>query len=375
MRRRRLISVGHSYVVGMNRRLANEMARVGNWDVTAVAPSFFHGDFGPIPFEPLDNELCRVEQVPTRFTRKIHFLIYRRRFRELMQQPWDLVHCWEEPFVLAGGQVAHLTPKQTPFVFYTFQNISKRYPPPFSWIENYCVERCAGWLASGESVYRALAGRGYSTKPHRVMPLGVDVDHFSPSPLAREAALTDLAWPSDGAPVVGFLGRFVPEKGLGLLMRALDALTTPWRALFVGSGAMESELRTWGTRYGDRVKVVTGVAHAGVPRYLNAMDVLCAPSQTTPQWREQFGRMLIEAFACGVPVIASDSGEIPEVVGSAGLVLAEGDVAAWTEKIGEVLENSSCRAKLSAAGLDRARDVYAWSHIARRHLEFFEELL
>ena len=55
------------------------------------------------------------------------------------------------------------------------------------------------------------------------------------------------------------------------------------------------------------------------------MDLLCAPSRTTPRWREQFGRMLIEAMACGVPVIASPSGEIPYVVGDAGVLVPEGD--------------------------------------------------
>jgi phosphatidyl-myo-inositol dimannoside synthase len=374
MRRRRLISIGHSYVVGMNRALINEIARAGTWDVTAVAPSSFPGDLGPIAFVPQENESCHIEQVPTRFTRKIHVVLYKRRLRELMQQQWDLVHCWEEPFIFAGGQVAYLTPKHTPFVFYTFQNIAKRYPPPFCWIEKYCLERCAGWLASGESVYQALAQKGYRSKPHRVIPLGVDVDHFSPSAFAREATLMKLGW-TPGAPVVGFLGRFIPEKGLDLLMRALDALSTPWRALFVGGGAAEQTLRTWAARHGDQVRVVTGVGHADVPSYLNAMDVLCAPSQTTPHWREQFGRMLIEGFACGVPVIASDCGEIPEVVGSAGVVLPEQDAAQWTEKIGAILESPSYRSELSAAGIERARSTYAWPHIARQHLDFFETLL
>jgi glycosyltransferase involved in cell wall biosynthesis len=206
------------------------------------------------------------------------------------------------------------------------------------------------------------------------MPLGVDVNHFSPDPGARRSTLSELGWSSDGPLIVGFLGRFVPEKGLDVLMRALDALSTPWRALFVGGGAMEQPLRSWGARYGDRLRVVTGVVHGDVPRYLNAMDVLCAPSQTTPQWREQFGRMLIEAFSCGIPVIASDSGEIPEVVSSAGILLPENDVARWTAKIGDVLENPASRSDLSSAGLERARNVYAWSRIARKHLDFFEEL-
>src|SRR5207248_3079132 len=108
----------------------------------------------------------------------------------------------------------------------------------------------------------------------------------------------------------------------------------------------------WARRHGKRVRVVTGVRHADVPRYLNAMDILCAPSQTTPHWREQFGRMLVEAFACGVPVIGSDSGEIPYVIDKSGLIVAETDEPAWRKALTELVESPTRRRELVARGLD-----------------------
>ncbi len=105
---------------------------------------------------------------------------------------------------------------------------------------------------------------------------------------------------STGPLVIGFSGRLVPAKGLSLLMRALDACTEPWRALFLGAGQMEPELRKWAAKYGDNVRILR-VPHNAVPAYVNAMDILCAPSQTTPAWREQFGRMLVEAFCLRRP--------------------------------------------------------------------------
>jgi glycosyltransferase involved in cell wall biosynthesis len=105
------------------------------------------------------------------------------------------------------------------------------------------------------------------------------------------------------------------------------------------------------------------------------MDVLCAPSQTTPQWREQLGRMLVESFACGVPVIASDSGEIPHVVGAAGIIVAEKDEARWVEELTSLLEDRRVRDELSARGRERARTEYAWPVVAQKHLDFFAQLL
>lgn len=375
---RRLMSISHSYCVALNRRLADEMERqgMGRWEVTAVAPRFYHGDLRPVPLEPQPAELCRLEAVPAYWTRRIHLMHYGRRLRHLLSGPWDLVHCWEEPFVVAGGQVGWWTPKRTALVYATFQNLPKRYPPPFAWIERYAMRRAAGWISFGHTIDATLSGRNlYANRPRRIIPLGVDLELFRPDRQARVQTHRKLDWTEPGPPVAGFLGRFVREKGLELLMRVLDRVASPWRALFVGVGPMEDTLRNWGNRHGDRVRVVTGVQHRDVPAYLNAMDVLCAPSQTTSAWREQLGRMLIEAFACGIPVIGSDSGEIPHVVDSAGVVVGEKDEPAWTGALSEVLDSPARRAELRRRGLDRARMVYAWPVVARQHLEFFSDLV
>jgi len=376
-RPRRLLSIAHSYCVALNRRLAHELAVAGGveWEVTAVAPRFFHGDLRPIALEPYPGERCHLFPVTAHLSRLPHLFFYGRRLRTLLRQPWDLVHCWEEPYVMAGGQIARWCPQSAPLVFYTFQNLAKKYPPPFSWIERMCTRRCAGWLASGQSVAQTQLGRGWDRKPHLVIPLAVDLDCFKPDRAARRAIRNRLGWQEEGPPVVGFLGRFVAAKGLALLMDTLDELTTPWRALWVGGGPMEPSLRAWATRHAERVRVVTGVAHDGVPAYLNAMDLLAAPSQSTASWREQFGRMLIEAFACGLPVIASDSGEIPYVVEDAGAIVGEHDGEQWRRTLAELLESPARRAELARRGLQRARTHYAWPVVARRHLEFFATLL
>ena len=373
----RLLTIGHSYCVALNRRLAHEMARAGGeeWEITAVAPRFFHGDLRPIPFEPQPGELCRVAAINVHLSRIAQLFFYGLALRAVMRERWDLVHCWEEPYVIAGGQVARWSPTASKLVFYTFQNIAKRYAPPFSTIERICAERSDGWLASGETVAQTQLVRCWSRKPHRVMPLGVDLELFRPDAESGRATRARLGWNDEGPPVVGFLGRFIEAKGLKLLMSVLDQTSSPWRALLVGGGPGEAALRKWGSRHGDRVRIASEVPHDSVPEHLNAMDLLLAPSQTTAQWREQFGRMLIEAFACGVPVLASDSGEIPNVVADAGVIVGERDEAGWVRALAELLESPARRAELAARGRDRAHSLYSWPVVARRHLEFFNEML
>ncbi len=377
---RRLLSLGHSYVVSANRRLAHEMSLVGGdaWDVTAAAPLYFHGlrDLWPHTLEVHPDEPCPLVPLPAYLTRHVHVFFYGRRLRNLLRQGWDVVHCWEEPYVLAGAQVAWWTAEGTPLVYRTAQSLPKRYPPPFNWAERYAMSRAAGWVCSGTTVAGNLAKReGYADKPMSRIPLGVDLATFRPDREAGRAVRRELGWEEGGPAVVGFLGRLVPEKGVDLLMRVLAGLATPWRALILGAGPLEGRIHHWAAKHPGRVRVCTNVRHAEVPRYLAAMDVLCAPSRTTPRWREQFGRMIIEAFACGVPVVGSDSGEIPHVVDGIGLVVGEADEAGWRDGLAALLESPARRGEMAERGLQRARDAYAWPVIARQYLDFFGQIL
>jgi glycosyltransferase involved in cell wall biosynthesis len=344
--------------------------------VTVAAPASYAGDLRPVALEWLEGEPYTLEAIAVRFTRVPHLFLYGSRLRTLLAGSWDVVHAWEEPYIVAGWQIARGTRPQAALVFSSFQNQPKRYPPPFCWIERYCLARAAGWTAFGQTVAQNLKDRpGYRGKPMRTIPLGVDLDVFHPDAEAGRRVLSELGWREPGAPVVGYLGRFVPEKGVEMLTRVLDRLPTrSWRALFVGGGPLEGALQAWAARHPERARVITGVTHDAVPAYLNAMDLLAAPSQTTPRWKEQLGRMLLEAMASGVPIVASDSGEIPHVVADAGRIVPESDVAAWVAALGALLENSDLRRAGRERGLTRARDVYAWPRVARQYLDFFREL-
>jgi phosphatidylinositol alpha-1,6-mannosyltransferase len=377
-KQRRILSIAHSYVVTMNRQLAHEMAKLGGgWEVTAAAPKYFRGanDLRPVHLDASVKGPCPLVPVDAYLTGRTHFFVYGWRLKALLAQPWDLVHCWEEPYIAAGGQMAWWAPPRLPLVFRSAQSLSKSYPPPFNWIERYAMARASGWICSGQLVAENLKSRpGYAGLPMAQIPLGTDTTKFRPDSSRGTAIRQSLGWDPDGPAVVGYLGRFAPEKGLTLLQRALDGVRSPWRALFVGAGPLEASLRKWAERHGDRVRICSSVVHDQVPAYLNAMDIMCAPSQTTPGWKEQFGRMLIEAFASGVVVIGSDSGEIPYVVRDSGLVVGEKDEEGWRQAITELLEDRAKRHEFSARGLARASDEFAWPVVARRYLDFFDAI-
>ena len=371
----RLLTIGHSYVVALNRRLPQEIVRVSGrrWEVTAVAPTFVRAELRDITLEASADELYDLEPVKLHASNRLHVMAFGFRVRELLRQQWDMVHIYQEPYIFAGWESAYWTPRRIPYVFFTAQNITKKYPPPFSWMEKYCLDRCAGWIGCGDTVVNALVKKGYGRRPHRMIGFGVDVGIFRPDKERRQRTRQELGW-DDSIPVIAFVGRMVPEKGLTLLTDVLDELRSPWRVLFIGSGPMRSTIEEWAKKYPDHVRFVSPT-HDEVPAYLTAADILCAPSQTMSNWSEQFGRMIIEGFACGLAVVGSDSGEIPHVIGDAGIVVGEKDVAGWVRTLDRLLEDEALRIDLSQRGRVRAEGHFAWPVIAQKHIEFFEQLL
>ncbi|MBV9126297.1 MAG: glycosyltransferase family 4 protein [Planctomycetes bacterium] len=375
----RILTIGHSYVIGMNRAVIREVARDPAFDVTLAAPNFFHGDLRPVSLEPEpDHSPLRIVGLDTFWSRFVHIFRYQGRAlnRLVRAGGFDVVHAWEEPYIFSGYQIARaVAPTSSRFCFRTAQNYRKRYPPPFQLFERHTLARAQGWIASGSLVDQAMRERGYPVERGRLIPLGVDLQAFQPlDPSLRARMLRSLGL---SPPVLGFLGRLTPAKGLDVLMQALDLLppSRPWSLLVLGSGPEEARVRRWAAQRGwsSRVRIKL-VQHQEVPRFLGTMDLLLAPSQTVRNWREQFGRMLIEAFASGVPVIGSDSGEIPYVVGDAGRIVPEADAAAWARAIEEWLDDPATRKDMARRGLDRVQR-FSVPAVAQQYRDYFRWLV
>jgi glycosyltransferase involved in cell wall biosynthesis len=379
----KILSIGHSYVVGVNRRLVNEMARIsdGKWEVHVVTPSKLNNDFRHFEYRAESTDICSISSVPVYFDRPIHIMSYDWRIADILKSNWDIIHCWEEPYIVAGAQIAYLTPKTAKLVYYTPQNIEKKYQMPFSIFEDMALKKMSGLIGVGQTATQTWIEKlkkKQIAKPVVTIPHGVDLDLFKPNDRARQNILTKCNWEDNGIPIIGYLGRLTEEKGIVLMMEVLERLSNSgmnWRCLVIGKGPMEKQLKQWAESYVDRVRILNDVGHEAVPNYLNIMDVLIAPSQTRPNWCEQLGRMLIEAMACGVPVIASDSGEIPYVVGDAGIIVGENDLDGWVTAIQNSIDSPTTRNRLIELGIERAKSQFSWSVIARQKIDFFESLL
>jgi glycosyltransferase involved in cell wall biosynthesis len=280
----------------------------------------------------------------------------------------DLNH---EPYSVACAEVLTLCKWYAPqaaIVLQPCQNIFHRYPPPFNWLEQRALRRAAAAHVCSETVRELLRAKGFN-KPVEIIPFGVDVRSFQfrePTCEPKEAL------------TIGFVGRMLPAKGLTILAGALAQLRSEkWNLLIVGDGPERQNFESTLSANGllDRARFTGAISFDQVPDLFQRMDMLVLPTQTTARIREQFGRVLVEAMASGVPVIGSTCGAIPEVIDRVGLVTPEGDVRELAKAIGKLLANPALRAEFARAGKVRAEQHYSWDRVADKTYEFFQEVL
>lgn len=278
----------------------------------------------------------------------------------LRARPPDVLEVFEEPYSLAAWvalrAAARLAPATATLVF-SAQNRRKRYPWPFRAFERDVLARADCLLPVDPLVLPVLRAKG-RTGPCRVIPLGVDLDRFRPV----EPGVGDLPPACREVPRIGFFGKLQPEKGILDLVDALGRMRTPAHLVCVGSGPLETRLRV----AGSRVHLLGPVPQARLPALYAAMDIVAVPSRTTPWWMEQFGRVAVEAMACGRPVAVSDSGSLPGVVGDGARVVPEGDPGAWAAALEDLLR-PEVAAALSARARRRVAARFTWDAIADLH--------
>ncbi len=355
-------------------------ANQSRWDhlpagvqLTLITPPYVSHPLGHLVAEP---SLCWPHAVVPAFltTRQSGFgFSPSSLWRALRRAEPDLVHVEEEPSSIALMQSLILSRIHgSRLSFFTWENLALPYPLPFGLIRRFALRCADGAIAGTEDAANVLRAAGFRHPVAIIPQLGADPAHFAKRPaeeLRRNLAL--------GSFTVAYVGRLVREKGLLVLFEALAELGGDWQCLIVGAGPLQPELEQLaaGRGFAERIRWVAAVPHCRVADYLNAADVLVLPSQTTSRWKEQFGHVLIEAMACGVPVIGSSCGAIPAVIADAGLISREGDALALKNEIGRLRDDPSVRATLAQKGRERVLQQFTNERIATCTAAFWSGLV
>ncbi|ROH89152.1 glycosyltransferase family 1 protein [Stagnimonas aquatica] len=294
-----------------------------------------------------------------------HFHYYRGLGALLQSLRPDLVHIDEEPYSLVTTQALRVARRMgARAISFTWQNIRKTYPPPFSWMERYVYRAADAIVCGNQEAVEVLRSKGFAGPTPVIPQFGVDMPAISEFPVTSRS----------GGYTIAYAGRLVSEKGLDVLLQAL-ARVLDVRLLLVGTGPEREALERLTAHLGlaDRVTFLGGLPSTQMTAFFQSVDVLVLPSLTRSNWKEQFGRVLIEAMASGAAVIGSNSGEIPSVIGDAGLVVAEGDAAALALAI-ERLRDDDFRNEMRRRGKERALS-FTQQRIADATLDVYRQVL
>jgi len=352
----RLLVVSHPAVLPVNQEVYAELVRRG-WDIHIVVPDRWRHEFRADLFPPaalagLEGRLHPMRIVLPGAPQRHAYI--GRLSKVLATVRPDVVFLEQEGFSVSAAQWGRAAARRgIPFGIQAAENLDRELPLPARIFRRFTLGRAA--FVAARSPAAASLVRQWGTRA------AIDlVPHHVPA--------WPLQAPHGNRPyTVGYAGRLVSQKGLDVLVAAMRRLDSPARLLVAGDGPLRAWLESADLGQAS-LEVRTGVDHDEMADVYAEMDVLVLPSHSTPAWEEQFGRVLVEALWCGVPVVGSSSGEIPWVVTSTGggLVFPEGDADALHDALIALRDDHDFRQRFATVGQERTQSTFAIPAVADR---------
>lgn len=365
----RVLVISHALTEASVRGRWQRLAERPGWEVALLVPdTWTSGTFGqPLRWHPEAEARAGWTVWPRPVWRPGDWqrYLFRRLGPDLRRFQPDVIAVMQEENAWVLQQMLILRDRWWPrarVAFFTWNNLAVcRRRPWHRLLWRRVCRRTDAALAGSTEAAQCLRQAGYARPVHVQTEIGVDTGQFHPDPASRDTTRRDLGLSGF---TVGFAGRLVAEKGIDDLFAAwaLRGDRSAGALLVIGEGprraALQQQARGWNACFTGMIPVEQ------MRRYLCALDVFVLPSRTTPHWKEQFGLVLAQAMACGVPVVGSDSGAIPEVIGDAGLVFAEGDVPALARHLAVLEADPARRGALAEQGRQRALARYSTEALA-----------
>lgn len=375
----RVLAIGHCYIDTLPRQKWYALRDLApECDIRVITPLSWPHELGTLRSSPVATDRLAFLPMRTVGTGYGSRYVYASwdLVRVLRDHDPHIIHIDHEPWAMVCAQVAVLARWCAPrarAVSFSWWNTPRQIPFPWSVIHRSVLSQTALLLVGNQDalgVHRALGYQG----PMMVMPqLGVDIERFHPGPADGQRRATI---PASARVVIGFVGRLLPEKGVDILIEALAGIRElSWHLLVVGAGPAARALTDLVAERGlaDRVSFVGAVLQEEVPEWIRRMDVLVLPS--TCEWHEQFGHVLVEAMACERAVVGSDSGEIPNTIGDAGLVFPCGDHRQLGKYLAMLIRNPDALRDYAKRGRERVLEKYSDVALAHQLRAVYHDLL
>lgn len=373
----RVLVISHACVAEDNRAKWEYLAKSKEAEIEIHLPHYWpswESAYHPIPSRN-PNLTIRVNHV-FRAGHEDQYFFAPKLSHRMQNGDFDILHVEQGSSAMVYFQALlerNWRSHQTKTCFFTWINWESSLRWPWTIIEPYNLHHSNGAIGGNQEAVDILKRRGFCGKTAVIPQLGVDLHEYSPGnnlAMRKKLGLQGL--------VIGFVGRLVEEKGICLLLKSIKKVSKKLNStislLFLGGGPLETKLAYFRQTEPICLVHVPPVSHQAVRDYLHAMDILVLPSYSTSRWKEQFGHVLIEAMACEIPVIGSDSAAIPEVIGDAGLIFPERDSEKLSQQLQTFIQSAEARKRFGYLGRQRVLKHFTHEEIARQTLAFWKSL-
>lgn len=373
-----ILAIDKTSVLSAYQRKWELLANYEDVEITLLTPNRWKENFNKINLE----KNSRLKMIAG----KVVFPGYGNRgfyytslIRAVVKCKPDIIHMMEEPYSLFSLEIVAVKKLFAPkakIIFYTYDNISYNYKFHYKFsqiyklIELFTFKNTDYGLCANEEAKSITLSKGFD-KPVKVIYPCFDYTFLKRTETGRLKEELGLK-----GSIIGFAGRIVKEKGLDTLIKACSEVKEEVSLLIIGRGEYKSELIRLAEELGinEKTRFVDVVKYSEIPKFLSLLDIFVLPSITTDRWKEQFGRVIIEAMACEVPVIGSSSGAIPEVIGDNGLIFRENDYIDLKNKILILMQNREYRNRLIVSGKSYAKN-FSGENFAKKIYTIYRELL
>ena len=302
------------------------------------------------------------------------FFFFPPLFGRIMKFRPDIINLDEEPSsVVALQAVLWKWITGAKLVFKSCENIYRHGRFPLPLIEKIVLANSDYAIALNNEVKEVLERKGFRKKI-KVIGLGLDEGDFRAFDAAQ--LRKDLGL---GAYTIGYMGRLVREKGVETMIEACAKLDFEFNML-IDDWSSESEYREELLELAEKNGIKKNMAfvspsHEEAYKYFNCIDLLVVPSKTTPSWKEQFGKVVIEAMIIGKPVLVSDSGNLPSLVVGSEQVFSEGNATELAGKIKLFRNNRNLVEELAEKGKRKVLENFTWKKIADKTVGVYNEMV
>jgi len=389
----KILIISHALVSDVNQKRWERLAKDNNYEVNLLIPKYWESNWfkEKIIYEPKEirSKDYNIYTLNTTSKSKWTRYFFKSFSLKLNKIKPDLIYIIQEESIWVHHQIylarKFFAPKAK-IIFFSMNALGMTYEKTNNVLFKFILKlmwnnikrNTEAALVHYPGCMDSLRKGGYNKPIYLQTQIGVDETLFTTSNDVREEYRKKLNYNSKF--VIGYSGRLTAAKGVDDLFEVFCRLSKEHKdiaLLLVGNGDLKESIEKGVIQLNlqNRVHITGFVDQSEVPKYMNAMDCFVLGSKTTTNWIDTFPLVTVQAQACGLPVIASNSGSIPWQLDNSAIIYSEGNREELSRAIIEFVECDNLRIKYAQIGQKRSNEYFCHGGMTQNFKKIVEQIM